>query len=191
MKSSTIGAVALFVTLLVAPGIAAQDTETGTESPRRLAPQSFGPNVLVTLVIGDLDDAKQPRTYRLVARDRGPRAELLIGWRMPIPLAQSGQQGSTEAKTEYTYQNVGVTARLRVEVLDDGRVLVEGEIEASGSRDKQPEEQTGGAPPTIGTFQQALSVLMRPNEPLRVAEVPDPEGGRLYLQLQVDVQTDQ
>jgi hypothetical protein len=41
--------------------------------------------------------------------------------------------------------------------------------------------------PLIGTFQQDLNVLLRAGKPLRIAEVPDPEGGTMYLELSAEV----
>jgi hypothetical protein len=153
-----------------------------TEPARASEPLKLAPNVMVSITVGN-DAGKKAgrRTYRMVARD-GEQAELLMGWRTPIPTASQSADGDDGAVTSYTYQNVGVTAKLSVRIVPDGRVMVEGQIEVSGAR----EEHESG-PPTIGTFQQALQVLMKEGAPLRVAEVPDPEDGTLYLELDVDV----
>jgi len=139
------------------------------------------PNVIVSITIGKEEGAApERRTYRLVARDR-ERSEMLMGWRTPIPTtSQPGDDA--EAVTSYVYQNVGVTAKLTVRLLADRRVFVDGELEVSGTRDEE-----GPRPPTIGTFQQTLKVLLREGAALRVAEVPDPDGGTLYVELEVEV----
>ena len=41
--------------------------------------------------------------------------------------------------------------------------------------------------PIIGTFQQELNVTLKEGKPLRLAEVPDPEGGRVHLEIKAEV----
>jgi hypothetical protein len=148
-----------------------------------------GPNVKLTLKIVDSEPGAGPdeRVHTLVARDRGGVAKLLMGWRVPIPTRRVADDG--DPATAYVYQNVGFTAKLEVVILDGGKILVFGQIEASGAR-QGPEafrEVTGSGMPIIGTFQQDLSVTLQEGKSLRVAEVPDPEGGRVFLELQADI----
>jgi Flp pilus assembly secretin CpaC len=147
-----------------------------------------GPNIKITLTVGDVEAEEGPtvRHYALIARDGGSPASLLMGWRTPIPTSTASDDGSAPV-TSYVYQNVGMTARIEARVLDDDRILVSGAIEISGAR---REAQLPGASkyaPTIGTFQQELNVLLRKGKPLRVAEVPDPEGGTMYLELEAEI----
>ena len=110
---------------------------------------------------------------------------MLMGWRMPIPT--TSEAGGETPTTSYIYQNVGVTAGISVKVLEDGRILLQGEMEISGIREKATVEENEPDMPIIGTFQQAVSVVLLEGKGLRVAEAPDPDGGSLFLELQADV----
>ena len=76
-----------------------------------------------------------------------------------------------------------MTANLEVGLLQDGRILVSGAVEISGTRDDSGAHGSPSNMPVIGTFQQNLSVALRDGVALRVAEVPDPDGGNMYLDL--------
>ena len=158
------------------------------QEPDSATPAATGPNVRITITIGDVEGPGQTteRTHRMVTR-HGERCEMMMGWRMPIPTTKLDEDGSPV--TTYVYQNVGVTARLEARHLSDGRVMIGGQIEASGTReDARPGDST--KPPVIGTFQQVVNVILKDGKPLRIAEVPDPEGGTLYVELQADVLDD-
>jgi hypothetical protein len=152
-------------------------------------PVAVGPNVRLTLTIVDSDAGVRPdeRTYEYVARDGGGKASLLMGWRVPIPTTRAAD--GSEPVTEYVYQNIGFTANLWIEILEDGRILVQGDIETSGAR-QGPQELRDAATddlPIIGTFQQNLNVTLKEGKALVLAEVPDPEGGRVHLEIKADV----
>ena len=173
----------LFVAVLLVPAVHTK----AQQDPQATSP-GLGPNVMITMTVGNVDEpGAKVRTYRFLGRD-GTAAAMLMGWRMPIPTSHSRSgDDDTAPVTSYVYQNVGVTAELEIDVLSDGRVLLAGEIEISGTREGTPPEQGATAPPMIGTFQQALNVILREEQPIRVAQVPDPEGKTLYLQVEVDV----
>ena len=59
-------------------------------------------------------------------------------------------------------------------------------VGATGKRDEPESERNEAGLPIIGTFQQGLYLVMRDGKKLRVAEVPDPEGGNIYIDMQVD-----
>jgi hypothetical protein len=146
-----------------------------------------GANIQVTITLGDAEERSEPqRVYRLLARDGGPPARMLMGWRMPMPTQRAEVEQVEAPVTSYVYQNVGVTANLTARRVPDGRVLVDGQIEVSGVREGKEGSEHAGMP-VIGTFQQAVNVLLREGKPLRVAQVPDPEGGSLFLELAVEV----
>ena len=147
-----------------------------------------GPNIRITLTVGDVEADKGPtvRHYALIARDGGSPASMLMGWRTPIPTTTSFDDGSSPV-TSYIYQNVGMTAKIEARVMGDGRILISGAVEISGARREGPGREVSAQAPTIGTFQQELSVLLRKGKPLRVAEVPDPEGGTMYLEIEAEV----
>jgi hypothetical protein len=149
-----------------------------------------GPNVQVTITIGDVEEQAGPtvRTYRLIARDGGSATRMMMGWRTPIPTSSAADAGGAPASvTSYVYQNVGMTAQVEVRVIGNGRILVTGAIEISGARRNPDVVQAPPGMPLIGTFQQDLNVLLRAGKPLRIAEVPDPEGGTMYLELSAEV----
>ena len=152
---------------------------------------AIGPNVRLTLTIIDSDPGSRPvtRAYEYVARDGGGKATLIMGWRVPIPTARFADDSEGEPTTEYVYQNVGFTANLWVTILEDGRILISGQIEASGAR-QAPKEMREAAKddlPIIGTFQQELSVTLKEGKALSLAEVPDPEGGRVQIEIKADI----
>lgn len=152
---------------------------------------AIGPNVRLTLTIIDSDPGSRPvpRVYEYVARDGGGKATLIMGWRVPIPTSRAADDAEGDPTTEYVYQNIGFTAHLWVTILEDERILISGQIEASGAR-QAPEEMREAAKddlPIIGTFQQELSVTLKEGKSMSLAEVPDPEGGRVRIEIQADV----
>lgn len=182
MKRFSLLAVLVGAMLVTSPFVSAQEAGDA-------APPVSGPNVRITITIGDVEDTGQTteRTHRMVTR-HGERCEMMMGWRMPIPTTHLDEDTQSPV-TSYVYQNVGVTARLEATYLSDGRVTIAGQIEASGAREDARTEDSN-KPPVIGTFQQVVNVVLKDGTPLRVAEVPDPEGGTLYVQLQADVLDD-
>jgi len=149
-----------------------------------------GPNVQITITIGHVEEQADPtvRTYRLIARDGGSATRMLMGWRTPIPTSSATDAGGAPGSlTSYVYQNVGMTAQIEARVIGNGRILVAGAIEISGARRNSDVVQAPPSMPLIGTFQQDLNVLLRASKSLRIAEVPDPEGGTMYLDLVAEV----
>ncbi len=144
-------------------------------------------NVSITLIVGRVGGTTQPgeRTYRFVGQDGKP-ARVLMGWRTPIPTRASDLKPGESPATSYVYQNIGLTADLQTQALGAGRFLVSGQIEISGVRES-PELTSCEKPPLIGTFNQALQVVVQSGKKVRIAEGPDPEKGNLYLDLRVDL----
>jgi hypothetical protein len=171
-----------FVAILVLAALGAATaaaTEPGPAEPSR-------PNVAVTLTVGKTGGEPAERSYRMVAQD-GSRASMLVGWRMPIPSMSKPAEGATAAPVlSYVYQNVGVNADLAIRILGSGRVLLEGTVEVSGAREGK-QLATGETMPIIGTFNQRLTVVATENKKFRVAEAPDPDGGMVHVDLEVDV----
>ena len=92
--------------LAVFPSAQAQEQPTGT----------IGPNIGVTITVGEIEDdgSKPNRSYKMMTRS-GSNAELLIGWRTPIPTATSDPDGDDGADvTSFVYQNIGMTANIEV-----------------------------------------------------------------------------
>ena len=165
--------------LLVARPVAAETADTQAPSPAA--------NVSLTLTVGNVG-GKSPfeRKYRVLTQDRAV-ASLLMGWRTPIPMTSGATDDGGKAVTTFTYQNIGVSSSLRVTTVGSAKVAVDGDIEVSGAREGPAVDASGTKAPIIGTFQQHLQVVATEGHKLRVAEVPDPEGGTLYLDLEVDV----
>ena len=46
----------------------------------------IGSNVQITITIGDVEEdaGRRERTYKLIAREGGAPARMLMGWRMPV-----------------------------------------------------------------------------------------------------------
>ena len=182
--------VLLFVCLLAASWVLVPVGSSWAQGDPE-ATSAIGPNVRLTITIVDSDPGVRPeqRSYEYVARDGGGKASLLMGWRVPIPTTRVADDDGGEPITEYVYQNIGFTANLWVTILEDDRILVQGDIETSGAR-QGPEEMRESAEddlPIIGTFQQELNVTLKEGKPLRLAEVPDPEGGRVHLEIKAEV----
>lgn len=177
-------AVPLLVALVTALTSVAIAQEGGSD-----AVPTLGPNLLITLHVGGTDPGvgRVDRTYKMAAISGRP-ANLLMGWRTPIPSETEVDPDGTGAPvTTYVYQNVGMTAHLQAVVLGGGRVHLRGEVEISGGEPAREEQTPGGRPPVIGTFQQSLEVILAEGKTLRVAEVPDPDGGTHFLEITVEV----
>lgn len=176
----------LFALLLLVPMAVA----TAQPAPERAggAAQSVAPNVTITLFVGKAGGptGADEKTYRMLGQ-AGSSTRILMGWRAPIPTRQSAAESSETPSTSFVYQNIGVSADLQTDLLPDRRLLVQGQIEISGVRGAPLGDLTSAKPALIGTFQQALRVAVQPGKRVRVAEAPDPDGGTLHLDLQVDV----
>jgi hypothetical protein len=147
-----------------------------------------GPNIRVTLTIGDSESKSgfRERNYRTIARIH-QRTELMMGWRTPIP--QKRREVTTDGDAPviaYTYQNIGVTGQLELDMIGD-KILANLQVEVSGPKEGAGEAARSDAPPIIGTFQQQLVVVLTDGKSLRIAEVPDHEGGSLYLEVTAEV----
>ena len=155
-----------------------------------LAQTAAGPgspgNVSIAIKVGRVEAGKAPtdQVFRMVLRDGADDAQMLVGWRMPIPTGKKSGDAGDAGVTEYTYQNVGLTARFRVNKAATDRYAVDGEIEVSGTS-KEPNPGAGGAPPVIGTLQQRVSVMLAAGKPLRIAEGPHPEGGTAFVEIEL------
>jgi len=162
------------VLLAVVPSSSRDKEETDDQT-------DFGTNLLLTINVGSLEDGIK-RSYKIVALADASQSELLVGWRTPIPTSRD-EDGSA---VSYVYQNVGMTVRLDSRLLGNDRARIRGAIEISGAREAAETPTPESGMPVIGTFQQQLDVVLQLGKPLRVAEVPDPDGGQLFLELQAD-----
>ena len=178
MKRSLLPCCLMFVTAVAAALPAPESASAG-------APQ---PNVAVTLFVGKSGGptGNDEKKYRMLGQ-AGSSSRMLMGWRAPIPTRQSAADASEAGSTSFIYQNIGVSSDLQVDVLSDRRLAVHGQVEISGARGAPLGDLTSSKPTLIGTFQQALRVVVTAGKRVRVAEAPDPEGGTVHLDIQVDL----
>jgi len=146
-----------------------------------------GQNVLITLTISKTGGTGPgEKIYKMIGQD-GSDANMMVGWRTPIPTTSAPKDDSGKAgTTNYIYQNVGVNAKLSIKILDKSRIFLKGGIEISGARDSQVGKADEKVP-MIGTFQQTLQATLTEGKKLRVAEGPDPTGGILSLDIEASV----
>jgi hypothetical protein len=156
------------------------------------APPAPPPNVRITIEVGRLDGGKKAPVghYEMVVSSGDENAKLLVGTRMPIPTSTSQQAnasgGDTPVQvTSFTYQNVGLTADLRVVSADSARIHLKGSIEASFLRGPVPEHPTQGGP-AMGTVSHAVDVSLRPGAPTRIVAVEEAGAGSFYLEMTAD-----
>lgn len=170
--------VILTVLLLLPSPAAAQKPESA----------GSGKNVQITLTITrSAESSPYVKVFKIVGQD-GARARMLVGWRTPIPTVSTARdEAGKPPVTNFIYQNVGVTAELMVNVLGQGKILLEGQVEASGAREGPPVGVGGEKAPLIGTMQQALKVIVTEGKKLRVSETPAPEGGMFSLDIEAVV----
>ena len=162
----------------IAP-VTAADEAPKSDDPSR-------PNVQITLIVVKTGGEGAERSYRMVGQD-GSRTSILMGWRMPIPTAaKPTTEGAEPAVVNYIYQNIGVNADMEIKIVSPGHVRLNGTVEISGAREGKPRAD-GEKVPVLGTFSQALTIVAAENKRIRIAEAPDPDGGTLRLELEVDV----
>jgi hypothetical protein len=172
---------ALLLPVLLAAGSPAASGEPSAPAAR--------PNVSITLTVGRTGGTagSAEKVYKVLGQE-GSTASMLMGWRTPIVTHSSAEEEHGQPPSaSYVYQNIGVSADLETLALGGGRLLVSGQIEISGTRGDAVAASPGGKPPLIGTFQQALKIVLMNGKEQRIAEAPDPDGGTLYLDLRVDL----
>jgi hypothetical protein len=153
---------------------------TAQEPARSTPPKTDERNVQLTITLGEVTKGPQ-KSYRVVG-SLGKTARMIVGFRTPIPTARNNDDGG--AAMAFVYQNVGMTAMLRPEQAEGGRLHVMGQLEVSGAKASEMAEGPQGMP-IIGTFQQDIDVFVAPGKPLRLAEGPDPDGGQRFIELTV------
>jgi hypothetical protein len=181
----------VMLTVLVITTLALLPWQAGLAQEGQPDPvSSVGPNVEITITVGDTQVQSGPKEniYRMVARAEGRPAQLLMGWRMPIPTTKArGDDDASAPVTSYVYQNIGMSASLEARVLDAEKIQLVGTIEVSGRREAELAQPEVEGMPVIGTFQQGVNVVLKTGKAMRIAEVPDPDGGTLYLQIQAKI----
>lgn len=149
-------------------------------------------NVLVTIEIGRLEGGKPAsvNSYQMLAYAGGPPAQMNAGSRIPIPTVSTASgDGSADRivpVTSYTYQNVGLSAKIRVLFPAGGGIYLEGEVDASMIRVTEG-PKTAAAPPVIGTTTQTVNVLLKEGRKQRIALIEEPALGSIYVDIKAEL----
>jgi hypothetical protein len=186
----TVLAVSLAIVVLVVPRLLAQDKEkSGGEAKPSQTEKPMTPlrvQVTFTEFEGDKKISNLPYTFLVNADDRGVKAAVRMGLRVPI------ETSSNTGAKQITYQDVGTNLDGRAEKTDDGRFSLILNVEKSsaylpGSNEKPASvggNEISSAQPTIQQFRTQVNLLIRDGQTIQSTVAADPVTGRV---LKVDV----
>jgi hypothetical protein len=189
MKKAVL-ALSLAIVVLVVPRMLAQDKEkSGGEakpSPTEKPMTPLRVQVSFTEFEGDKKISNLPYTFLVNADDRGVKAAVRMGLRVPI------ETSSNTGAKQITYQDVGTNLDGRAEKTDDGRFSLILNVEKSsaylpGSNEKPASvggNEISSAQPTIQQFRTQVNLLIRDGQTIQSTVAADPVTGRV---LKVDV----
>jgi len=189
MKKAVL-AVSLAIVVLVVPRMLAQDKEkSGGEAKPSQTEKPMTPlrvQVTFTEFEGDKKISNLPYTFLVNADDRGVKAAVRMGLRVPI------ETSSNTGAKQITYQDVGTNLDGRAEKTDDGRFSLILNVEKSsaylpGSNEKPASvggNEISSAQPTIQQFRTQVNLLIRDGQTIQSTVAADPVTGRV---LKVDV----
>jgi hypothetical protein len=189
MKKAVL-AVSLAIVVLVVPRMLAQDKEkSGGEAKPSQTEKPMTPlrvQVSFTEFEGDKKISNLPYTFLVNADDRGAKAAVRMGLRVPI------ETSSNTGAKQITYQDVGTNLDGRAEKTDDGRFSLVLNVEKSsaylpGSNEKPASvggNEISSAQPTIQLFRTQVNLLIRDGQTIQSTVAADPVTGRV---LKVDV----
>jgi hypothetical protein len=189
MKKAVL-AVSLAIVVLVVPRMLAQDKEkSGGEAKPSQTEKPMTPlrvQVSFTEFEGDKKISNLPYTFLVNADDRGAKAAVRMGLRVPI------ETSSNTGAKQITYQDVGTNLDCRAEKTDDGRFSLVLNVEKSsaylpGSNEKPASvggNEISSAQPTIQLFRTQVNLLIRDGQTIQSTVAADPVTGRV---LKVDV----
>jgi len=189
MKKAVL-AVSLAIVVLVVPRMLAQDKEkSGGEAKPSQTEKPMTPlrvQVSFTEFEGDKKISNLPYTFLVNADDRGVKAAVRMGLRVPI------ETSSNTGAKQITYQDVGTNLDGRAEKTDDGRFSLILNVEKSsaylpGSSEKPASvggNEISSAQPTIQQFRTQVNLLIRDGQTIQSTVAADPVTGRV---LKVDV----
>ncbi len=146
-------------------------------------------NVRITVESGRLDGKSKvsPSRYSILT-SYGDAASLNVGTRLPIPTAVANPDAAPSGPApvvSFSYQNIGVTAKLKALPVDGGRIQVRGDIASTYLRSDATTHPVPGGP-AIGTLNQDVNVSVRPGRAVRVLSVDEPGVGAFYVELTVE-----
>lgn len=145
-----------------------------------------GDNVMITVRILDEKPGGETvdHSYRVLSLD-GRSAELLTGWRYPIPTSEATAAANVSEVTSFSYQNVGVSANIDTRIIEQDRIQLRGVVEIS---DVEPGPTFAGrAAPKLGTFRHRFHVVLADGASQLISQVPKPGGGSASLELTAQI----
>lgn len=185
--------------VLVAPLAAAQPTPVPPEthqaakvtqpqapppppSPKSPPQPSINVRVEVTLTDQLASAAPVVKTMAL-AVSAGGRASMRTGVQMPIPsttyapMAAGSGTAPMAPMASYNYRNMGLSLDVEnVMVDEDGTIRLRMSVEYSPVDEKV--SASDGRPPSFGTFQQTLAVVLQNGKPIIASQSSDPVPAR-------------
>ena len=157
------------------------------------APSSRGTvNVRVSIEVGrfELGKKQSSSTYELMVATDGEQAEMSTGTRFPVATSAASAASADEAKAQpppsITYQNVGMTARLKADISESGSIRVQGRIDMT-SVPEGAIPLNSLTPPTFGQLSETVNVLLKSGKPARLVSVQEPGRGSSYLEIKAEI----
>ena len=183
-------AVLLATMVLVVPRLWAQDKEKSTVEARSAQVEKTITPLRVQVTFTEFDGDKKisslPYTFLVNADERGERAALRMGLKVPI------ETSSNTGVKQIQYQDVGTNLDGRAEKIDDGRFLLMLNVEKSSAylpgASEKPASVGGNEvsrnQPTFQQFRTQVNLLIRDGQTVQSTVATDPVTGRV---LKVDV----
>jgi hypothetical protein len=181
----------LFVILTIAaPRLLAQEKPKSSESPKPAETAKTMTPLRVQVVFTEFEGEKKlsslPYTFLLNADEKGERAAVRMGLRVPIEI------GSNMQVKQIQYQDVGTNLDGRAEKTEDGRFLLMLNVERSsvyrpGASEKPASlggNEVSTAQPIVQQFRTQVNLLIRDGQTVQSTVATDPVTGHI---LKVDV----
>jgi hypothetical protein len=179
-------AVLLATLVLVVPRSEGQDKEKSAADARSAQTEKAMTPLRVQVSFTEFDGEKKignlPYTFLVNADDRGARAAVRMGLRVPIEASSS----NTGVK-QIQYTDVGTSLDGRAEKTEDGRFLLMLSVEKSsaylpGANEKPASvggNEISSAQPTIQQFRTQVNLLIRDGQTIQSTVATDPVTGHV------------
>ena len=178
------------IVAIAAPGLLAQEK---TKSPEAAKPAETAKTMTplrVQVVFSEFEGEKKlsslPYTFLVNADERGERAAVRMGLRVPI------EASSNSGVKQFQYMDVGTNLDGRAEKTEDGRFLLMLNVEKSsvyrpGASEKPASlggNEISAAQPIVQQFRTQVNLLIRDGQTVQSTVATDPVTGHV---LKVDV----
>jgi acyl-CoA hydrolase len=186
----TVLAVSLAILALAVPRLLAQEKEKSAGEAKPAQIEKPMTPLRVQVVFTEFENDKKisnlPYTFLVNADDRGARAAVRMGLKVPI------ETSSNTGVKQFQYQDVGTNLDGRAEKTEDGRFSLTLSVEKSsaylpGANEKPASvggNEISSAQPTIQLFRTQVNVLIRDGQTIQSTVATDPVTGHV---LKVDV----